>query len=243
MRGAVSLLLSRSREDFERLRDFYDVHLRSLVKLGSIIIKKRVLNSVILVSKYKPILRWFLAVLILGVGAWGLYAFYSKPKFESIVFSDERYPEFQRQISTLMNEQTHSLSGRTVDETSLSYTSASEVEVALVDLNDDHTPEILALVGARYYSNSVGGLGFVIYSQAKGSLHPITDNVMTTRSVVKSSHKTNGYYDLAWFADTSLFLEQHRKYFLTFSKKGYYIYGKSEKITDKERKLFPYENL
>jgi hypothetical protein len=229
-----------------------------LVKLGNLKIKRQRLDFVVQRSQYKSILIRVLAGLILGVGAWGLFSLYNKPEFEPIVFSDKKYPGYRKQISNLMNGQTQALSERKVDEASWPYTSASEVEVALVDLNDDHTPEVLALVSSRYYSNAVGGLEFIIYSQSKGRLQPITTEVIftpvngkseplitgvqTSRAIAKSQHKTNGYWDLAWFVET-LHPENDRKHFLVYSNKGHYVYGKSEKITDKERELFNNEKL
>lgn len=87
-------------------------------------------------SQYKFILLGCLAILILGVGTLGLYTFYSNPQFELIVFSSQKYPDYRKQISPLINAQTQSLSERKIDAASWDYTSSEEVAVTLIDSNN-----------------------------------------------------------------------------------------------------------
>lgn len=177
------------------------------------------------------------------------------PKLEPIAFSNEKHPDFRDQIAKRMNAKTQAMTEYPVIPGSWDYTNPSDVEIALVDLNDDHIPEVLALIGSRYYTTGVGGIEFEIYSQTQKGLKPIVSiegllngkptrffdsGVQTSRHIAKSHHKTNGYHDLCWFIE-KLDQQKDRKHFLVWNA-GSYDYGRSEKITDDERELFD-ENI
>jgi hypothetical protein len=178
------------------------------------------------------------------------------PKLEPITFSNEKYPEFRKKIAKRMNAKTQEVGQRLIASGNWDYTDPSEVEIALVDLNDDHIPEILALIGSRYYTTGVGGIELEIYSQTKEGLKSIVavtgllndkptrffgSGVQTSRHIAKSHHKTSGYYDLCWFME-KLDPQKDRKHFLVW-RAGSYDRGPSEKMTDEERELFANENL
>ncbi len=201
---------------------------------------------------------WFLwsALILIGtsIAAWKSGIFI--PKLEPITFSNEKYPDFRKKIAKRMNSKTQEVGQRLVACGNWDYTDPSEVEIALVDLNDDHIPEVLALIGSRYYTSAVGGIELEIYSQTKEGLKPIVavtgllngkptrffgSGVQTSRHITKSRHKTNGYYDLCWFME-KLDPQKDRKHFLVW-RAGNYDCGPSEKMTDDERELFANENL
>ena len=178
------------------------------------------------------------------------------PQLEPIMFSNEKYPDYRKQIAKRMNAKTQETAEQPIVPGNWDYTESSDVEVALVDLNDDHIPEVLALIGSRYYTTGVGGIELEIYSQNKKGLKSIVavegllngkptrflnSGVQTSRHVAKSRHKTNGYHDLCWFMET-VQQKNDRKHFLVW-RDGNYDYGKSEKIMDDERELFANENL
>jgi hypothetical protein len=79
-----------------------------------------------------------------------------EPRLEPITFSNEKYPEYRQQIATRMNAKTQEITESPVVPGSWDYTDPSDIEIALVDLNDDHIPELLALIGSRYYTSGVG---------------------------------------------------------------------------------------
>jgi hypothetical protein len=177
------------------------------------------------------------------------------PELEPITFSNEKYPDYRKQIAKRMNAKTQEMSENPVVFGTWDFTDPSDVEIALVDLNDDHIPEILALIGSRYYTSGVGGIELEIYSKTKGELKSIVavegilngtptrffdSGVQTSRHIAKSRHKTDGYHDLCWFMET-LHPQNDRKHFLIW-RAGNYGYGQSEKITDDERGLFD-ENI
>ena len=179
-----------------------------------------------------------------------------EPRLEPITFSNEKYPEYRQQIAKRMNAKIQEMTEYPVVPGSWDYTDPSDVEIALVDLNDDHLPEILALIGSRYYTSGVGGIQLEIYSQTKGELKSVVAvkgivnnkpcrlfgfGVQTSSHIAKLRHKTNGYYDLCWFWET-VHPQNDRKHFLVW-RDGSYDYGKSKKITDAERGVFPDENL
>lgn len=178
------------------------------------------------------------------------------PKLDPITFSDEKYPDYRKQIAKRMNAKIQEVGKRPVSSGDWDYTEPSDVEIALVDLNNDHIPEVLALIGSRYYTTAVGGIELEIYSQTKEGLKPIVavegllngrptrffdSGVQTSRHIAKSRHITNGYHDLCWFMETAQ-QKDDRKHFLVWRDSNY-DYGKSEKITDAERGVFPDEGL
>ncbi len=177
-------------------------------------------------------------------------------KLEPITFSYKNYSDYRKQIAKRMNAKTQEMTEYPVVPESWDYTDPSEVEIAFVDLNDDHIPEVLALIGSRYYTSAVGGIQLEIYSQTKEGLKSIVavegllngkptrffdSGVQTSGHIAKSRHKTNGYHDLCWFME-KMDPKKDLKHFLIW-REGDYDYGKSEKITDAERGLFPDENL
>ncbi len=177
-------------------------------------------------------------------------------KLEPITFSNEKYSDYRKQIAKRMNAKTQEVGNRSVASGDWDYTDPSDLEIALVDLNDDHIPEVLALIGSRYFTSGVGGIELEIYSQTKEGLKSIVavegllngkptrffdSGVQTSSHIAKSRHKTNGYHDLCWFME-KIDPQKDRKHFLLW-RDGSYDYGKSEKITDSERRLFPDENL
>ncbi len=180
------------------------------------------------------------------------------PKLEPIIFSNKIYFDYRRQVANRMNAKTQEITEQQVLPGSWTYTAASDVEIALLDLNDDDIPEILALIGSRYYTSGVGGIELEMYSQTKDGLRSITKaamigevdgkpytvidtGVQTSRHLAKVRHKTKGYHDLCWFIETCQ-PEKDRKHFLAWNS-GNYGYVKSEKLTDDERELFDNENI
>jgi len=178
------------------------------------------------------------------------------PNLEPITFSNEKYPDYRKQIAKHMNAKTQEMTEYSAIPGGWDYTDPSEVEIALVDLNDDHIPEVLALISSRYYTTGEGGIQLEIYSQTKESLKPIVaiegllngkptrffdSGVQTSRHIAKSRHKIDGYHDLCWFME-KLDPQKDRKHFLIW-RAGNYDRGPSEKITDGEKELFANENL
>jgi hypothetical protein len=132
------------------------------------------------------------------------------PKLEPITFSNKKYFDYRKQIANRMNSKTQEITEQRVLSGNWTYTDAADIEIALVDLNDDHVAEILALIGSRYYTSGVGGIEFEIYSQTKDGLRPITKaavsgevdgkphifidtGVQTSRHLAKVRHKTKGF--------------------------------------------------
>ncbi|MGE4170393.1 MAG: hypothetical protein AB7F28_06705 [Candidatus Margulisiibacteriota bacterium] len=191
---------------------------------------------------------------LIGVYLWKSMRF--SPRFDPIIFSNEKYSDYREQIAKKMNDKAQELSETPVILGNCDYTSPSDVEIAMVDLNDDRIPEVLALIGSEYYTTGVGGIQLEIYSQNQGGLQPIVSvtgllnnkptrffgsGVQTSRYLAKSSHKTNGYSDLCWFIE-ALDPQKDRKHFLVW-RSGSYDRGPSEKMTDDEKRLFEHENL
>ena len=198
----------------------------------------------------------FLSLIGIGVSIFLREKWIFTPHLEPITFSNEKYPDYRKQIAKRMNAKTQEISENPIVLGSWNYTDPSDIEIAWVDLNDDHIPEILALIGSRYYTTGVGGIELEIYSQTKEGLKPIVavkgllndkptrffdSGVQTSRHIAKSRHKTSGYYDLCWFME-KLDPQKDHKHFLVW-RSGNYDRGPSEKITDDERELFVNENL
>ena len=174
--------------------------------------------------QYKSILPVFLAVLILGVGAWGLYDFYSKPKFERIMFSYEKHPLIQKQVANLLNKEYDGLS-----------VSPNDIAVALIDLNDDRVPEVITYSMAGGISGVGGGYtGF--YCQSPSGLKLLSNSCLTAGTLYKSTNTTNGYHDvISYVVGVRLEPEKDRKLLLAWDKKRGYDYVWMTLITQKER--------
>ena len=195
-------------------------------------------------------------LIFLGISIFLWKSKFLNPKLEPITFSNKKYPDYRKQIAKRMNAETQKMRDYPVVSGSWDYTDAADIEIAVVDLNDDHIPEILALIGSRYYTTGVGGIELEIYSQTKEGLKSIVavegllngkptrffdSGVQTSRHIAKSRHKTSGYHDLCWFME-KIDSQKDLKHFLVW-RAGNYDRGLSEKITDDERELFANENL
>jgi hypothetical protein len=194
--------------------------------------KMRVVNFVIRSSQTKSILLGFLAVLMLGVGAWRLYVFYSKPKFEPIIFSNQEYLGYRKQIALLINQEFECVN-----------VYPSDLGIALVDLNDDGTEEVIVYSLASGISGAGGGFTR-IYHHTKSGLSLLWTRSLTDGRLSKSTHKTNGYHDIVSYVIgwDPLDKSKDQKHTLAWTGKGY-DYISSQGVSNQERKMFTHENL
>ena len=147
-----------------------------------------------------------------------------EPKFERIIFSNEKYPAHRNQIASLLNKKYDGISVLPED-----------IEIALVDLDGDKHPEVIVYSMASGISGAGGGYtGF--YRQTSSDLKLLSDSCLTAGSLYKSSHKTNGYCDvLSYVVGWKLDPERDRKLLLVWGKKRGYGYTWSKKISQEER--------
>ena len=184
----------------------------------------KIKNKKILISSL------ILAAVALAIGG---YYFFRASKDKKIVFSYDRYPKYQAKIAYLLNQEFEFIS-----------ISPSDLSIALVDLNDDGIPEVIAYSLASGISGAGGGYTG-IYSQTKSGLKLIWDQSLTDGDLAKSMHKTNGYHDLISYVIgwDPPYKSKDRKHTLAWVGPNGYDYVRSESVTDREREAYKHENL
>ena len=174
--------------------------------------------------KMKKGLFLFGGLILVGMSIFLWKSKFLDPKFERIIFSHEKYPDYRKQIASLLNKKYDGISIYPED-----------MAIAVVDLNGDGLPEIIVYSMAGGISGSGGGYtGF--YQQTPSGLKLLSDSCLTAGTLYKSNHKTNGYHDvLSYVVGWKLDPERDRKLLLAWDKKRGYDYVWMKKISQKER--------
>ncbi len=170
---------------------------------------------------------------LIGLLCMGQFCFQNGPTYEPIIFSYDKYPQYQRQVAKLLNQKTGGLLN----------VFPSDIGIALIDLNDDGVKEIIAYSIASGISGAGGGYTG-IYSQKNAEIQLLLDHNLTFGNLAKTPHKTNGYYDIVSFViGMSISKDKDRKHTLSWVRTYGYDYVSTDHVTDKERKAFGNENL
>ena len=166
-------------------------------------------------------------LLIIGSLALDRACYSQKPKYDRIIFSDTRYPEYQKQLALLIDPEEQELK-------------AGDIGIALIDLNDDGIKEIIGFVLYGRFYTSVTGNSTVIYQQYQGKLLPLWKDSATEGRLAILKHKTGQYHDIVSIAEDFPSGEgKFSKHCLAWdAQKNSYVYIQSEAVTDEEKELF-----
>ena len=162
--------------------------------------------------------------ILLGISTFLWKSKFLDPKFERIIFSNEKYTDQRKQVASLLNKKYDGIAVLPED-----------IEMALVDLDGDKHPEVIVYSMASGISGAGGGYtGF--YQQTPSGLKLLSDSCLTAGTLYKSTHKTNGYHDvLSYVVGWKLDPERDRKLLLAWDKKRGYDYVWMKKISQEER--------
>lgn len=147
-------------------------------------------------------------------------------------FSTTKYPNYQKKVSQFLSKVV------------TAPTAPHEIAIALYDLNDDGTPEIVAYVTANGFCGAMGGCHTSIYSQHNGELTCIFDRYNTLGKLIISNHRSHGYRDILAYALGAYPKsdEDGKNIFRWINQNGYDYVG-SAAISDQERVAFKNEDV
>ena len=152
--------------------------------------------------------------------------------YEHIHFSYTRYPEYQKQVVTILAKNYNGLE-----------VNPQDLAIGLTDLNDDGNNEIIVISWATRISGMCGCYTGIYYQSRQG-LRLLCDKNLTYGYLAKKMHKTNGYHDiLSFVAGDSFAKEKYLKHTLAWINHDGYEYLVSEPMTIQEREVFSHEIL